>query len=117
MSRPLLAQLNYQSVFEKDHQIIDLAGDIDVAPSKGTFPMSAGNTTKADAESIVEYDSDYPQSGSTRRIRILAARRLLVDLPKADQHGGLVGQSHANADRIGGGHNIPAPRRVWGVRG
>ena len=55
---------------------------------------------KGEFDPVFQDDPHHSQRRPSQRIGILAARRLLVDGPEADQDVELVGQCHRNAHRI-----------------
>ena len=59
---------------------------------------------------VLDDDADDAERGAAQRVGVLAAGRLFVDRPEADQRVDLVGERDGDGDRIGG-HEIVRPLR------
>ncbi len=60
---------------------------------------------------VIQNNPDHPQRRPSQRVRVLAARRLFIDGPEADQRVDFVGERHRNRHRIGG-DEIVRPLRL-----
>ena len=84
MPRALIAQHHFQAVVEEGEEV-DIRRE---ARQRQPHP-------------ILDHQPDHAQSRAAQRIGVLAAGRLLVDRPEADEGVELVGERHSDRDRIG----------------
>ena len=64
------------------------------------MPLDA--TEQKKRQPILQHNPSHPQRRAPQRVWVLRPCRLLVDRPERDEHVELVGQRHADGDRVGG---------------
>ena len=114
--RALLAQLHFQTVGEEREQVRRQLLSINKRSrrsGRAQFLERRFNQTRQPrAKLVIENQPDNAQRRPAQRIRVLAAGRLLVDRPEADQRVDLVGERDRDRHWIGRHEIIRALRPV-----
>ena len=111
VARALIAELDFQAVVEEGKKIgseframpratstVDCLAALPACPPQASCICLLRWSRNALSSTML----NDPQRRSAQRIRILAARRLLVDRPESDQRVDLVGERDRDRHRIGG---------------